>query len=112
MLIDITQELFSCTVYPGDDKPEKIIYTSMEDRELYNLTGFSMCSHNGTHVDAPSHFIKGGKTIDQMGLEPFVGYCYVARYDGVEEGRYFLNAAPLNLGGCEGAPCRAYLLTE
>ena len=31
--------------------------------------------------------------------------------DGVEEGRYFLSAAPLNLGGCEGAPCRAYLIT-
>ena len=30
--------------------------------------------------------------------------------DAVPEGRYFLSAAPLNLGGCEGAPCRAYLI--
>jgi arylformamidase len=29
----------------------------------------------------------------------------------VEEGRYYLSAAPLNLGGCDGAPCRAYLST-
>ena len=28
----------------------------------------------------------------------------------VPEGRYFLSAAPLKLAGCEGAPCRAYLL--
>ena len=28
----------------------------------------------------------------------------------VEEGRYFLSAAPLNLSTCEGAPCRAYLI--
>jgi arylformamidase len=28
----------------------------------------------------------------------------------VEEGKYFLSAAPLNLGGCEGAPCRAVLV--
>ncbi len=28
----------------------------------------------------------------------------------VEEGRYFLSAAPLKLGGCDGAPCRAYLV--
>jgi arylformamidase len=28
----------------------------------------------------------------------------------VEEGRYFLSAAPLDLGGCDGAPCRAYLI--
>ena len=28
----------------------------------------------------------------------------------VKEGKYFLSAAPLNLGGCDGAPCRAYLI--
>ena len=31
---------------------------------------------------------------------------------GVDEGRYFLSAAPLNLGGSDGAPCRAYLIKE
>ena len=30
--------------------------------------------------------------------------------DKVPEGRYFLSAAPLNLGGADGAPCRAYLI--
>ena len=30
--------------------------------------------------------------------------------DDVPEGRYFLSAAPLNFGGCDGAPCRAYLI--
>ena len=29
---------------------------------------------------------------------------------GVPEGRYFLSAAPLNLAGADGAPCRAYLI--
>ena len=28
----------------------------------------------------------------------------------VPEGVYLLSALPLNLGGCEGAPCRAYLI--
>ena len=28
----------------------------------------------------------------------------------VPEGRYFLSAAPLNLAGADGAPCRAYLI--
>ena len=32
------------------------------------------------------------------------------RLDKVPEGKYFLSAAPLNLGGCDGAPCRAYLI--
>lgn len=31
------------------------------------------------------------------------------RLEKVPEGVYFLNAAPLNLGGSDGAPCRAVL---
>ena len=32
------------------------------------------------------------------------------RLTEVPEGVYFLNAAPINLGGAEGAPCRAVLI--
>ena len=32
------------------------------------------------------------------------------RLGEVEEGVYFLNAAPINLGGLDGAPCRAVLV--
>ena len=32
------------------------------------------------------------------------------RLGDVEEGVYFLNAAPINLGGVDGAPCRAVLV--
>ena len=188
-IYDISQEVFSCRVYPGDPKPEKQTLCSTDAGELYNLTAFSMCAHNGTHIDAPFHFLGEGKTVDQMGLEPFVGDCYVARHNGdvratdaeailgkakgaqriliagpatvtaeaaevfavggikllgnesqsvgpenapmqvhkillskeiallegvvltdVPEGHYLLSAAPLNLAGADGAPCRAYLL--
>jgi arylformamidase len=30
----------------------------------------------------------------------------------VPEGHYFLSAAPLNLAGADGAPCRAYLINK
>ncbi|MBQ8921519.1 MAG: cyclase family protein [Oscillospiraceae bacterium] len=191
-LIDISQEIFSCRVYPGDPKPTLQHCLSIERGDVCNLSAFSMCAHNGTHVDAPFHFLPEGKTIDRMGLLPFVGDCFVARHSGnvtaedaaeimkkaraagaaeriliagdavvtedaarvfaasgilllgnesqsvgpedapravhlillgagivllegivleqVGAGRYFLSAAPLNLGGCDGAPCRAYLL--
>jgi arylformamidase len=36
-----------------------------------------MCCHNGTHVDAPFHFINGGKTINEVELEKYIGYCMV-----------------------------------
>lgn len=190
-IYDISQEVFSCAVYPGDPRLEKQIVYSTGAGDLYNLTSFAMCAHNGTHVDAPFHFLHNGKTVDQMDLSTFVGECYVARHEGdviaadaedilkkadgaervliagkatvtaeaaevfasgrikllgnegqtvgpedspmqvhlillrrgiallegivldeVPEGRYFLSAAPLNLSGADGAPCRAYLIQE
>ncbi len=194
MIHDITQPIFSCAVYPGDPAPQREQLCSMDKGDIINLTAFSMCAHNGTHVDAPAHFIEGGKTVDQLDLSAFVGACYVARHEGdvtaedahrildtateagaseriliagkavvteaaarvfanagikllgnesqtigpenapmqvhlillgaevvllegvvlshVPEGKYFLSAAPLNLDGCEGAPCRAVLISE
>lgn len=81
-LYDISQEVFSCRVYPGDPKPEKKSLCVMEDGDLYNLTAFSMCAHNGTHIDAPFHFLKDGKSVEDIPLEVFVGSCYVARLEG------------------------------
>ena len=193
-IYDISQEVFGCQVYPGDPIPEKNEIRSMENGEVYNLTAFSMCAHNGTHIDAPRHFIKDGKTVDEISLEAFVGMAYVAEHNGivsdkdakeiiekakkhnpeaarrilikgdvvvsleaarvfassnilllgnepqsvgpqnepmavhiallsagvillegirlaeVSEGVYFLNAAPLNLAGADGSPCRAVLI--
>jgi len=81
-LYDISQEIFSCKVYPGDPAPQKQILCATENGDLYNLTAFSMCAHNGTHIDAPFHFLSEGKTVDQMALSNFVGDCYVARRNG------------------------------
>ena len=192
MIYDISQEVFSCAVYPGDPAPDKQRLQSIAHGDVCNLTAFSMCAHNGTHVDAPFHFFRDGKTIDQIPLTAFVGPAFVAkesgdltgddaerilrraeeagapqriliagqavvteeaakvfaayeillvgnesqtvgpenapkavhdillgseivllegiRLEGVPEGVCFLCAAPLNLGGCDGAPCRAILI--
>ncbi|MBE6702316.1 MAG: cyclase [Ruminococcaceae bacterium] len=193
-IYDISQEVFGCQVYPGDPAPEKKMLSFMEKGDLYNLTAFSMCAHNGTHIDAPFHFLKDGKTVDAICLEVFVGMAYVAEHQGIVsgddavkiiekakeqnteaakrilikgdvevsleaakvfassdilllgnepqtigsqnapmavhlelldanvsllegirlsevcEGVYFLNAAPLNLSGADGSPCRAVLI--
>jgi arylformamidase len=194
-IYDISQEVFSCQVYTGDPAPERQLLSSIKNGDLYNLTAFSMCAHNGTHIDAPFHFLKNGKTVDAIGLDAFVGMAYVAEHHGtvsrgdaaeilekakkqdpeaarrilikgsaevsaeaakvfasskllllgnesqtvgpedapmevhlillgadvillegirlaeVSEGVYFLNAAPLNLSGSDGSPCRALLIT-
>ena len=85
-IYDISQEVFSCQVYPGDPAPEKEMRSIMENGDLYNLTAFSMCAHNGTHIDAPFHFLKDGKTVDAIGLEAFVGMAYVAEHQGIVSG--------------------------
>ena len=82
-IYDISQEVFGCVVFPGDPAPKKNEISSMENGALYNLTSFSMCAHNGTHIDAPRHFIKDGKAVDEMPLEPFIGMAYVKEHTGV-----------------------------
>ena len=82
-IYDISQEVFGCQVYPGDPTPKKRVISSMEKGDLYNLTAFSMCAHNGTHIDAPFHFIKDGKTVDSVSLNTFIGMAYVAEYNGI-----------------------------
>ena len=85
-IYDISQEVFGCLVYPGDPTPKKSMLKSMKEGEVYNLTAFSMCAHNGTHIDAPFHFIKDGKTVDEIPLEAFVGAAYIAEHYGVVTG--------------------------
>lgn len=186
-IYDISQELFSSVVFPGDPVPSGERMLSISKGDSCNLTTLSMCTHNGTHVDAPCHFLESGKTIDQLELEKVIGLAQVISFDGelagedveqllaaetkrvlwkgdvvitleaaqamnkhdiwligvesqtfgagegikevhlellrqevvllegirlggVPEGNYLLNAAPVNLGGSDGAPCRAVLL--
>ena len=82
-IYDISQELFSCLVFPGDPAPQYERISSMEEGALYNLTTLSLCAHNGTHIDAPYHFIKDGKTVEQLPLSKTVGWAYVAQEDGL-----------------------------
>ena len=81
-IIDISQEVLSGKVYEGDPTPKANKIIDMEDGGVYNLSALSLCAHNGTHVDAPLHFFRDGKSIDEMELEHFVGECYVTEHSG------------------------------
>lgn len=100
MIYDITQPLFECAVFPGDPSPEKKVLLRIENGDICNLTGVNMVVHNGTHVDAPCHFIPGGKGIDKVPLEKFVGPAYVQEHNGnvtAQDAKTMLaNAAKIN----------------
>jgi arylformamidase len=59
-------------------------YKDRDDIELTN-TGMRCNYHVGTHVDAPAHFIAGGKTIDQIAVDKFYGMCRVLDMTHKEE---------------------------
>ena len=75
-IIDITQELFSCRVYPGDLAPSFERVREMP-RDVCQVTNLSLCAHNGTHMDAPLHFIENGQAVDETPLDVFYGPCRV-----------------------------------
>ena len=71
--------------WPGDPWLELDRFESMDKGSSYNATRMSSCVHIGTHVDAPRHFIKDGRTIEQLPLEILTGPCYVVQLpDGIE----------------------------
>lgn len=59
--------------YPGDPPFELRHTHKMADGKAYNATGIFLGAHLGTHVDAPSHFLAGGATVDLLPLEILMG---------------------------------------
>lgn len=43
-------------------------------------------THTGTHVDAPKHFVKGGKGVDELCLETLIGPVTILDFSHLEEG--------------------------
>lgn len=85
-LFDISRDILTATVYKGDPKPMYRNINQLKDGDSYNLSMVEFCTHTGTHIDAPSHFLEDGKTIDQIRLSKFYGACTVVTIEGVLTG--------------------------
>jgi arylformamidase len=81
-IVDITRELFSAPVYPGDPKPELEPIRRLENGDHSNLSVLHACLHNGTHMDAPLHFCEDGKDISDVSLHDCIGECSVVEWNG------------------------------
>lgn len=70
--VDLTQPLYDGMPTPQYfPKADFTIVFPLTD-EKPQVTQFTLCTHMGTHVDAPSHFIRGGKSIDELPLCRFM----------------------------------------
>ncbi|MCU0631090.1 MAG: cyclase family protein [Methanoregulaceae archaeon] len=76
---DVTHALSEETpVYPGDFEPR----FSREDCGQYLLTAIQMSTHSGTHIDAPSHYLKNEESIDRIPISALIGPCRVIEVTG------------------------------
>lgn len=85
-LIDVSVPIHkTMTVYRGN--PAVRIHPVMTlPRNGVHVSDVCLGSHTGTHIDAPSHFIKGGKGIDRIDLDRLVGPAWVADLRRVKGG--------------------------
>jgi arylformamidase len=76
-LIDITTPIspFTC-IFPGDPVPAIDRIFTLE-KEGCAVSRLSFGSHTGTHVDAPSHILKNGLTVDKLELKNLMGYAII-----------------------------------
>jgi arylformamidase len=67
-------------VYPGD---REVVYRRSKtiEKDGYNWSEMSSGTHIGTHIDAPAHFVAGGKTMDEMPLDLMIGRVLVVATD-------------------------------
>ena len=68
-IIDISNDLLTAEVYAGDPVPELHTLKSLENGDRYNLNALYAGLHNGTHIDAPLHFLDGGADAAQIPLD-------------------------------------------
>jgi len=64
-------------IYPGDPPFAQTVHYTIETHGA-RVHKLEMGNHTGTHMDAPSHFLKDGISLDEVGLEPGIGPCRVA----------------------------------
>jgi arylformamidase len=65
-------------IYPGNPGLEIELAQSIERGDPANVSRIDIGVHTGTHVDAPVHFVPGGRGADELPLDLFTGPCVVA----------------------------------
>ncbi len=79
-------------VWPGDAPVRLERVQSMDAGAHANVSRFEAGVHVGTHIDAPLHFIAGGRSVEAIPLKTMIGRAYVVELKRAE----VLNASTLD----------------
>jgi kynurenine formamidase len=72
-VIDLTHTIHDdIQIYPGDPKPS-IRRGLTHEKDDCHVDIIKLGSHTGTHIDAPYHFLKDGRRIDDIPVQRFIG---------------------------------------
>ncbi len=86
MLHDVTVLLRAgMPTYPGEDGPKLELLKSRAQGDEADVRKLTLALHTGTHVDAPQHFIEGGKTAEALPLDALIGPCEVVEVAGAPD---------------------------
>jgi len=100
VIYDISRTLgVDALVYPGDTPFRREPVTTLFQGGASEVSDLHMSAHSGTHIDAPAHFIPGGKTIDQYSPEAFV---LPAEVVAIQEGKSIRPTALAGIAWPEG----------
>ncbi|MBF0459492.1 MAG: cyclase family protein [Nitrospirae bacterium] len=83
--IDIsTSNKNGMVVWPGDPEFSIKRICDIDKGDALNLSLITMSSHTGTHIDAPSHWLRDGKSVDEMPIAISVGTARVIEIKDTE----------------------------
>ncbi|MBD2843567.1 cyclase family protein [Paenibacillus sp. IB182496] len=71
--VDLSLDIYhGAPTFAWDPKCAVIVHNTV-DTIGYNISQLSMSTHQGTHLDAPFHFVRDGKTVEQLDLHKCIG---------------------------------------
>lgn len=77
LVIDLSHPICeNMPCFPGDEPPA-IAVTNTCERDGFNQKRFALCTHTGTHADAPAHVFSGRTTLDEFPPSQFIGKALV-----------------------------------
>lgn len=81
-IYDVTFPISAETpIYKGDPQAEITIAHSIAKGDAANVSQICCGVHTATHVDAPNHFVEGGRRVHELDLDKLLGVCRVVELD-------------------------------